>query len=85
MPRAARKIRLPVFGRYDRFGSEDVDDLTRFHVADFPVMIAAPSNPPAVLRAGKWILLTRDHSVVQQMVDAGALPHSAAANRPNPM
>lgn len=35
-----------------------------------------------LLRAGKWELLTRDHSVVQQMVDAGALPLSAAANHP---
>lgn len=34
------------------------------------------------LRAGKWTLLTRDHSVVQQMVDAGALPQAAAANHP---
>lgn len=34
------------------------------------------------LRAGQWELLTRDHSVVQQMVDAGALPPSAAANHP---
>lgn len=34
------------------------------------------------LRSGKWQLLTRDHSVVQQMVDAGALPPSAAANHP---
>jgi serine/threonine protein phosphatase PrpC len=34
------------------------------------------------LRAGMWHLLTRDHSVVQEMVDAGALPPSAAANHP---
>lgn len=34
------------------------------------------------LRAGKWDLLTRDHSVVQQMVDAGALSPLAAAAHP---
>lgn len=34
------------------------------------------------LRSGRWQLLTRDHSVVQQMVDAGALSPSAAANHP---
>lgn len=34
------------------------------------------------LRSGEWTLLTRDHSVVQQMVDAGALPQSAAAGHP---
>ena len=34
------------------------------------------------LREGQWALLTRDHSVVQQMVDAGALSPSAAANHP---
>lgn len=34
------------------------------------------------LRAGKWTLLTHDHSVVQQLVDSGALPQSAAAGHP---
>jgi len=34
------------------------------------------------LRGGTWQQLTRDHSVVQQMVDAGALPPSAASNHP---
>ena len=34
------------------------------------------------LRAGIWHCLTRDHSVVQQMVDAGALTPSAAARHP---
>lgn len=34
------------------------------------------------LRAGKWTLLTHDHSVVQQLVDSGALPQSAAASHP---
>ncbi len=34
------------------------------------------------LRSGEWQLLTRDHSVVQQMVDSGALEASAAANHP---
>lgn len=34
------------------------------------------------LRSGKWELLTRDHSVVQQMVDSGAIPASAAAGHP---
>lgn len=34
------------------------------------------------LRGGIWQQLTRDHSVVQQMVDAGALPPSAAAHHP---
>jgi len=34
------------------------------------------------LRGGKWQQLTRDHSVVQQMVDSGALPASAAPNHP---
>lgn len=33
-------------------------------------------------RSGIWNLLTRDHSVVQQMVDAGALSPSAAASHP---
>lgn len=33
-------------------------------------------------QSGRWDLLTRDHSVVQQMVDAGALSPSAAAGHP---
>lgn len=34
------------------------------------------------LRGGTWQQLTRDHSVVQQMVDAGTIPPSAASNHP---
>ncbi|MBW8295715.1 protein phosphatase 2C domain-containing protein [Sphingopyxis sp.] len=34
------------------------------------------------LRGGTWQQLTRDHSLVQQMVDAGAIPPSAASNHP---
>ena len=34
------------------------------------------------LRSGMWQLLTRDHSIVQQMVDSGALAPSAAAHHP---
>jgi serine/threonine protein phosphatase PrpC len=34
------------------------------------------------LRGGTWQQLTRDHSVVQQMVDAGAISPSAATHHP---
>lgn len=34
------------------------------------------------LCGGTWHQLTRDHSIVQQMVDAGAIPPSAASHHP---
>lgn len=71
---------------YDRYADSErrsgTTIVTALLVDDRLEILWAGDSRAYRLRGGTWQQLTRDHSVVQQMVDAGALPASAAAYHP---
>ncbi|WP_428630326.1 PP2C family protein-serine/threonine phosphatase [Sphingopyxis sp.] len=81
--RAIQSANMLIFDRYSeaerRSGTTIVAALL---VNDRLEIFWAGDSRAYRLRGGTWQQLTCDHSVVQQMVDAGALPPSAAAHHP---
>lgn len=80
---ALQSANADIFEKLGCAGRRSGTTIVAAHVADgFVNLFWAGDSRAYRIREGAIQLLTRDHSVVQQMVDAGALSPAAAARHP---
>lgn len=81
--RAIQSANTLIFDRYaDGDGRSGTTIVAALLIDDRLEIFWAGDSRAYRLCGGTWQQLTRDHSVVQQMVDAGTIPASAACNHP---